>query len=196
MPPSLILASSSPRRRALLADLTTAFFATDIDETPEPNEEPATYVERLAVAKAATAMVTCPSESAIIAADTCVALDQLILGKPSSKAQAAEMLRALSGRDHDVFTGVAVINTDGATRTCVVHTVVTFSELSKADIAWYVATGEPMDKAGAYGIQGKGGVLVERISGSASNVVGLPMVETMQLITSAGLNVTTLRSQS
>ncbi|NOX30213.1 MAG: septum formation inhibitor Maf [Actinobacteria bacterium] len=196
MPPPLILASSSPRRRALLADLTSAFIATDIDETPVPNEEPATYVERLAVAKATTAMVTSSAESAIIAADTCVALDQLILGKPSSEAQAAQMLRALSGRDHDVFTGVAVINTDGATRSCVVHTIVTFNDLSQADIAWYVATGEPMDKAGAYGIQGKGGVLVERINGSASNVVGLPMVETMQLLTSAGLNVAALRSQS
>jgi septum formation protein len=145
-----------------------------------PDEDARTYVERLAVAKAAA---VARHGELVIAADTTVEVDGAILGKPLDGVDAARMLRLLSGRVHRVHTGVAV-----GGRSVVVTTEVRFAELSEADIAWYVGTGEPVDKAGAYAIQGAGGAFVAGIDGSASNVVGLPLVELIELLRVAGLD--------
>ncbi len=185
LPPALILASASPRRADLLAALGVAFTvrAADVDETPRPDEPPDAYVERLARAKAraiAAAVGTeaiLGGEALVIAADTIVVLDGHLLGKPTGPADARIMLAALSDQTHEVKTGVAVaaIAAHGPIATDVCTTSVTFRALDQAEIDWYVATGEPLDKAGAYGIQGWGGIFVERITGSYHNVVGLPI---------------------
>ncbi len=200
MPPPLILASASPRRADLLASLGLPFTvrAADIDETPRPDEAADDYVERLARAKAAVVATSTGATAAagtsataaagtseatpeigalVIAADTVVVLDGRLLGKPADSAEARVMLSALSGRTHEVKTGVAIaaLAAHGPIVTDVCTTSVTFRALDQAEIEWYIATGEPLDKAGAYGIQGWGGTFVERISGSYHNVVGLPI---------------------
>ncbi len=178
MSPHVVLASSSPRRRELLERLGLEFriSSPDIDESPLPEETPTAYVHRLAVAKAHA--VHAASDELVIAADTTVEADGLILAKPNEapdpQAAAAAMLRRLSGRTHATHTGVAV-RLGERTLAEVVTTAVTFVPLTEADIAWYVGTGEPLDKAGAYAVQGAGGVFVARIDGSVSNVVGLPL---------------------
>ncbi|HYV46913.1 MAG TPA: Maf family protein [Myxococcaceae bacterium] len=182
---TLVLASASPRRRALLQGLGVAFdaVAPGLDESVRPGEPPRDYVLRVAVEKAAAGARLRPG-ALVLAADTSVVLGDRILGKPAGEAEAREMVRALSGRRHSVLTGVAL---DGAARaSAVVETAVWFRPLSEAEIAWYASTGEPLDKAGAYAIQGAGGVLVQRIEGSASNVVGLPLAETAELLRQAG----------
>ena len=168
----LTLASGSPRRLTLLEELglNPTVRPADIDETPHPGESAATYVERLAVEKGATVGDT---DDVIISADTIVVLDGELLGKPIDDADAASMLRRLSGRTHEVMTGVAVRRGDEVS-SFVETTVVHFAELSDADINWYVGTGEPADKAGAYGMQGRGGAFVKSIEGSYDNVIGLP----------------------
>jgi septum formation protein len=173
----LVLASASPRRRDLLQLLGLRFEVrpAEADETPRPDEAPAALVRRLATAKAA-AVVSGTGDEVVIAADTVVEVDGATLGKPADPDDAAAMLRRLSGRTHRVLTGLAVRHGAGAA-TAVVVTAVSFTALTEADIAWYVATGEPLDKAGAYAIQGAGGVFVERIDGSYHNVVGLPLAE-------------------
>ena len=181
----LILASGSPRRRELLAYLGVPFDvrAPDVDETPLAGEQPAAYVERVAQAKPDAV-----DGDIVIAADTTVVLDGTIMGKPTDPSDAVRMLRALAGRDHEVFTAVAV-KSGGAVTTTVVRTVVTMTPITDDDIDWYVATGEPLDKAGAYALQGTGGIFVARLDGSASNVVGLPLAELMALLRASGFNL-------
>lgn len=183
--PHLVLASGSPRRVELLAglDLVVDVRPADIDETPLPDESAAALVERLASTKAAARR---GAGEVALGADTVVVLAGEILGKPVDRDDAVRTLRRLSGRSHEVITGVAVVD-DSGTRALRVATVVEFTELTDAQIDWYVATGEPMDKAGSYGIQGRAGAFVERITGSVSNVIGLPLVETLGLLSEAGV---------
>lgn len=180
-PPPVVLASSSPRRHQLLAQLGVEFeiIAADIDETPYPNEVPLRYVERLARQKAEAVAQGRP-RSAVIAADTTVEVDGEILAKPEDADDARRMLELLSGRAHLVHTGVAIAR-DAQLVHGVSTTLVRFVVLSGADIDWYLSTGEPFDKAGAYALQGAGGVFVEHITGSVSNVVGLPLTLLVQL---------------
>ena len=148
----------------------------DVDETPLPGESPLDLVRRLAVAKAAAV-----DGDPVLAADTIVEVDGEILGKPVDAADARRMLRRLSGRSHRVHTGVAVRSGEQV-EVEVVTTIVTFVALTAESIDWYLATGEPFDKAGAYAIQGAGGVFVEAIRGSVSNVVGLPLATVARLL--------------
>lgn len=189
-PAALLLASRSPRRAELLRTLGVAFRVIDVevDETTRVGEAPVDYVRRLARDKARAGQAVAGGASLpVLAADTTVVLDGAILGKPLDDADARAMLARLAGRTHEVLTGVAVIDARGWLDDAVVATRVSFRALSPAEIAAYVASGEPADKAGAYGIQGLGGALVERIDGSYSNVVGLPLVETLALLDAAGV---------
>ncbi|PKN49547.1 MAG: septum formation inhibitor Maf [Deltaproteobacteria bacterium HGW-Deltaproteobacteria-16] len=175
----LILASGSPRRRDFLADLGIAFEVrvTDIDETPQPGELPIDFVARLSREKAQA--VEQPG-AWVLAADTAVVVDGEILGKPGDEAEACAMLMRLSGRWHEVWTGFSLCcQTTGESCTKTVCTRVRFLTLTPELCRAYVRTGEPLDKAGAYGIQGKGCFLVPEISGSYTNVVGLPMTEVL-----------------
>lgn len=173
----LILASGSPRRRELLEELglSPEVRPANIDETPLPGEVAAAYVERLAIEKGAAVVALGDIEpgDVVVSADTIVVLDGDLLGQPENDNSARAMLEALSGRTHDVLTGVAV-RTDQAVTSVVETTVVHFAELSSIDIDWYIATGEPADKAGAYALQGRGGAFVTAIEGSYDNVIGLP----------------------
>ncbi|MFA9430788.1 nucleoside triphosphate pyrophosphatase [Egicoccus sp. AB-alg2] len=179
--PRLVLASASPRRAALLArlGLTPEPRPQDVDETPRDGETPDELVRRLAALKAMATRAG-PHE-VVVAADTEVVLDGATLGKPADRDAAAAMLRALSGRAHEVVTGVAV-RRNTLVHVDAVRTTVVFRSLTDAEIAWYLDTGEPFDKAGAYGLQGAGAVLVERIEGSDTNVIGLPLAETVALL--------------
>lgn len=177
----LVLASGSPRRRELLATLGLTFIvdAADIDETESAGEDPPSYVLRLARTKAEHVAGRHQPGTIVIGADTTVDLDGTILGKPIDPAHAGSMLAALSGRTHRVHTGMAVV-VAGASRDAWVKlstTDVEFRLLDRAAIERYVATGEPMDKAGAYAIQGLGGALVAGVSGNVQNVVGLPLAD-------------------
>jgi septum formation protein len=192
---AVVLASSSPRRRELLGrlGLDVTVRPVDVNETPHDNEDPVALVHRLARTKAAAAPA--PPGGLVIAADTVVVLDDRILGKPADDGDAAAMLAALAGRVHEVLTGVAVRHAD---REAVGHavTAVTFRPLTPAEIAWYVATGEPRDKAGAYGLQGAGAVLVERIDGSDTNVIGLPLALTLRLAHDVGADLLTVTQRA
>ncbi len=172
--PPVVLASASPRRAELLAAAGVSFEvrAVEVDEQPLAGEAPADYVLRVALDKARACRA--PVGAVVLAADTVVVVDGHILGKPADDADAARMLRWLSGRAHDVLTGVAVRSIEREA-TAVDSTVVSFAPLDEADITWYVASGEPRDKAGAYGVQGLASRFVARIDGSYSNVVGLPV---------------------
>jgi septum formation protein len=172
--PLVVLASASPRRRALLeaAGIAVSVQPPHVDETPAGDEAPATLVARLARAKAAAV----DADAVVVAADTTVALGSLIFNKPVDDADAERMLRALSGRTHEVLTGWCVRRGDIA-EDGVVATRVTFRALDDTDIASYLATGEHRDKAGAYGIQGAAAVLVDRVEGSLTSVIGLPVAE-------------------
>jgi septum formation protein len=185
----LVLASASPRRRELLGrlGLDPLIRPADIDETPRPGEDPHDLVVRLASAKAATSLARGDAEDVVLAADTEVVLDGQVLGKPRDRDEAARMLRRLAGRSHEVVTGVAV-RRGGTARATRVTTEVRFRPVSDAEIAWYVATGEPDGKAGAYGLQGAGAALVERIHGSDTNVIGLPLAETITLLRQVGMD--------
>jgi septum formation protein len=173
VPPTLVLASASPRRAELLRAVGVPFVLRpiDVDESVLPAEAPAPYVERLARAKA-TARVG-PDEL-VIGADTTVVVDDMIVGKPSDADDARRMLRLLSGRTHTVLTGVAVATT-ASVASGVARTDVTFAALPDAWIDRYVATGAPLDKAGGYGMQDGAALFVARIDGSPSNVIGLPL---------------------
>jgi septum formation protein len=186
-----VLASGSPRRAELLARLGLAPVVrpTDVDETPRPGERADALVARLAAAKAAaSAALGDGSDEVVLAADTEVTLDGEVLGKPRDRDDAGRMLRQLAGRTHEVLTGVAVVRgpVSAVTR---VSTDVTFRDLTDAEVAWYLATGEPDDKAGAYGLQGAGAVLVSRVDGSDTNVIGLALAETVDLLREVGLDV-------
>jgi len=161
--------------------------AADIDETPHANEDPAAYVERLAIEKARAVLALRP-EARVLGADTTVTIDGEILGKPVDVADARRMLRLLAGRVHDVHTGVAVVSRSGV-RSAVDTTRVWFDAMTDEDISWYVATGEPVDRAGAYAIQGFASRFIPRIEGSYSNVVGLP-VSLVSSILNQGLSPT------
>lgn len=185
-PPRLVLASGSPRRRELLARLGVEFEVrpTETDEQPLPGEEPAALARRLALAKARAAAR--PGEAAL-GADTDVALDGEIFGKPRDAAEARAMLRRLSGRTHQVWSGVAVVvpATDGAPAREAVEVVrsdVRFRDLSDDEIAAYAASGEPLDRAGAYAIQGGAAPFVAELAGELDNVVGLPLAATARLL--------------
>lgn len=184
---TLFLASGSPRRAALLKSVGLEFvrFPVEVDETPPPGE-PKEVVLELARRKCEAARDHF-EEGWVLAADTLVFLDGKPLGKPETTARAVEMLRALSGRSHEVWTGVAVARCpDGPIRAAAERTVVTFHEIPEEAIRAYVETGEPLDKAGAYAIQGEGGALVANLEGPASNVVGLPMVVALRLLADVG----------
>ena len=188
---NIILASNSPRRRELLerigiTDFTVA--AQDVDESVEPGLSPADTVERLSLRKARAAARKFSPDDMIIAADTVVALDGDVLGKPRDGDHAFAMLSALSGRENRVYTGVTVLRGDKAV-TQHEETAVTFRELSPDEIRGYIATGEPMDKAGAYGIQGVGALLVSGIRGDYSNVMGLPVFRLGRILSGFGLDL-------
>jgi septum formation protein len=192
----IVLASGSPRRREFLSGLELTFDVrpADIDETPIPGETPGIYVARLCAAKAAhVAAEFGSSGTVVIAADTTVTFDGKILEKPLDDTDGVRMLRALSGRTHETLTGIAVC-VDGITKHQVVATEVEFANLSDADIAWYVGTGEGRDKAGGYGLQGKAAVFIRRLNGSVSNVIGLPLTELVDLLSEFGLSLSELRS--
>jgi septum formation protein len=177
MTTKIILASNSPRRRELLTQIGLPFTVapSDADESVLPGESPEAYAVRVALEKARIAAERA-GEGIVIAADTIVAIGDIILGKPADAGDAKHMLELLAGKEHRVVTALAVM--DAATARCAARistTRVWFRELSGREIAAYVATGEPLDKAGAYGIQERGALLVERIEGCYSNVVGLPL---------------------
>lgn len=185
--PRLILASASPRRAALLRQIGLQFTieAAHIDETPAPVEQAQTLVRRLAAAKA-QAIAQSHAEAVVLGADTVVALDEQIFGKPRDAADAARMLGALSGRTHQVCTAVAVSHGQRC-HTRLVVSRVTFARLDAATMADYWATGEPRGKAGAYAIQGFGGAFVCHLDGSYSGVMGLPLHATAALLNAAGV---------
>jgi septum formation protein len=186
-PPTLVLASGSPRRLELLcmAGLDPTVRPVDIDESVHPREAPDAYVARLSGEKAFAAERG--ADEVVLAADTTVVLEGAVLGKPVDVEEAAAMLRRLSGRAHHVITSVTVLDRRGIPAEALVGTEVRFAELDEPTIAWYVATGEPLDKAGAYGIQGRAQVLVAEVRGSWTNVVGLPVVEALSLLRAAGI---------
>lgn len=185
---SLVLASASPRRRAFLRSLGLKFriVPPELNETPNRGELPAHYARRLAEDKAAEVAARVRGPAVIIAADTIVVQGRNILQKPRDRADAARMLRALSGRWHAVISGLCVTRTAGGrivrTRSRTVRTAVEFKRLTPGEIAGYIATGEPMDKAGAYAIQGIGSFMVRAIRGSYTNVVGLPVAEMVDIL--------------
>ncbi|WP_318653599.1 Maf family protein [Thalassolituus marinus] len=185
----MILASSSPRRSELLQQIGVRFTTdvADIDETPLPGETPADYVARLSLAKARVVAQRHPGR-VVLGSDTTVVLNDRILSKPEDDSQARQMLTELSGNSHQVMTAVALVQ-DSTEKQITVVTDVRFCELSAQQIDAYIATGEPADKAGSYGIQGLGAVLVASISGSYSNVVGLPLTETAALLGELGVPV-------
>ncbi|MGB8930059.1 MAG: Maf family protein [Anaeromyxobacteraceae bacterium] len=182
---NLTLASASPRRRELLEQLgfVLAIQPAEIDEAPLPGELPREYVLRVAREKAHAV-----AGDAVLAADTAVVLGSTILGKPRDPDDARRMLRHLSGIRHEVLTGVCVLR-GGEEHSTVVTAEVRLDRLTDAQIDWYVATGEPLDKAGAYAIQGLAGAFVRELRGSVSNVIGLPLAETLELLHAAGVRL-------
>jgi septum formation protein len=184
-PRMIVLASQSPRRAELLAQLGVTFRQTPaaVDETPAPGETPADYVERMALAKA---RAVADPYAAVLGSDTAVVVNGQIFGKPADRDDALAMLAALSGRDHDVLTGVAVVMRDRSLYR-LSSSRVRFRPVDAAEAAAYWDTGEPRDKAGGYAIQGLGAVFVERIDGSYSGIMGLPLFETAELLRLAGI---------
>lgn len=184
---AMILASQSPRRRELLGQMGFSFTVRPAkgEELPHPELTPAQLVEELARQKALEVSAEAEADDVVVAADTVVAVDGTVLGKPRDRAHAAEMLSALSGREHTVYTGVAVKR--GETL-LVEHeaTQVRFRPLTEREIDLYIQTGEPMDKAGSYGIQGCGALLVEGIRGDYFNVVGLPICRLGRMLAQVG----------
>ncbi|AZD06357.1 Septum formation protein Maf [Pseudomonas chlororaphis] len=188
---SLYLASGSPRRRELLTQIGVPFTAisADIDETPLPDESPVAYVERLARDKAAAGYALIADGQAaacVLGADTAVVLEGRILGKPLDQADAQSMLMALSGREHEVLTAIAVLDGQRC-ESRVVRSLVRFRAIGDDEAARYWASGEPRDKAGGYGIQGLAAVFVAGLNGSYSAVVGLPVCETAELLGHFGI---------
>lgn len=190
--PLIYLASASPRRSALLTQIGVAhrIMPVDLDETRQVPESPADYVVRLACAKAEALWRGLAERERlpVLGADTTVALDDTILGKPANRAEGLAMLRRLSGRTHHVYTGVALRHAHGIDSKLSVSEV-TFRTLSATEIEAYWSTGEPADKAGGYAVQGRAAVFIERIGGSYSGIVGLPLFETAELLARVGFSV-------
>lgn len=183
---AVVLASGSPRRRELLEQLGLEFevVVPDVDESPLPDEDAIAYVGRVAIDKVNA--IDADADALVIAADTTVELDGAIIAKPVDVDDARAMLRRLSGRTHAVHTGIALRRGDEG-HWATVTSLVTFVALSDALIEWYVATGEPLDKAGAYAIQGAGAVLVASVEGSVSNIIGLPLHTVIELASELGV---------
>lgn len=188
MPLTLHLASTSPRRREILAALGLDFdvVPVEVDEAPRPGEPPAEMVLRLSVEKARAAEIGAGGFA--LGSDTAVVIDGKVLGKPRDRDDALRMLGLLSGRMHKVLTGVALCGQESTAKT-LSETNVYFREISRDEALAYWQSKEPQGKAGAYAIQGLGGVFVERIEGSYSGVVGLPVFETVELLRGAGIDV-------
>ena len=188
MEPRLVLASASPRRARILRELGVSFRVevSNEDESLRPGEDGAAAVERLARAKglAVARTETLP----VLAADTEVLCDGHILGKPADERDAVAMLRRLAGRAHEVVTGVCVV-AGGVARSGVERSVVRFAPMNEEELRWYAATGEPLDKAGGYHVDGKGALFVETVFGSPSNVAGLPVRLLLRLVREAGLEL-------
>ena len=180
----LVLASSSPRRAEILerAGWPHEIMVAGIDESVLPNEEPAVYVQRLARSKA-EAVASRLSDGVVLGADTTVVVANQILGQPVDDADARRMLRLLNAKWHDVLTGVAVLRVGGETRVGYETTRVRFAEMNEKEIDWYIATGEPFGKAGAYGIQGKASLFIAEIEGDYFNIMGLPIRLVYELTT-------------
>jgi len=185
----LVLASASPRRAALLREAGWAFEVApvDLDETLRPGETAQAYVERLAQAKAAAAASKDP-EAVVLGADTTVVVQGQVLGKPLDSADAARMLRLLSGRTHDVLTGIC-LRKGLRSLVHVESSRVRIAALSDAEIEWYIGTGEPFDKAGGYAVQGLASRFIEAVDGSYSNVVGLPVASVNSLLKQLGCDI-------
>jgi septum formation protein len=186
--PRFVLASGSPRRRELLSALGLSFDVrpVDLDETPGPGEPAAHYVERLARAKAEAAV---HRGELVLAADTAVLLTNELLVKPADELDAKRMLAQLAGEEHEVLTGIALAEDGRPTLGTVERSLVEIAPLDRHEIDWYVATGEPLDKAGAYAIQGLGALFVERVSGNYTNVVGLPLPAVNRLLRQRGYDL-------
>lgn len=182
--PKIILASASPRRSELLRQVGVRFrvVVTDVDESVRPGEAPGAYVLRVARDKALEAQRREGAALPVLAADTAVVLDGCILGKPVSRAEAADMLSRLAGRTHEVYSGVALARGAHAVEERLNVSQVTFAPLDAAWIKAYIETGDPLDKAGAYGVQGRAAEKIARIEGSFSGVMGLPLFETCDLL--------------
>ena len=194
-PNNFILASASPRRAALLKQIgitPKTITPANIDETPKANEPPRIYVQRMAKTKAETVAEKHP-KTAILAADTIVAVGRRILGKPTASNDAEKMLKLIMGRRHQVLTAITLITPDGKTRNRIVTSKLRLKRLDDATIKYYLDSNEWQDKAGAYAIQGIAALWIDWMSGSYSNIVGLPLAETGQLLKSAGLLKTTER---
>ncbi|MFU8789935.1 MAG: Maf family protein [Methylobacter sp.] len=187
MTAQIILASASPRRRELLDQIQIAYrvHPVDIDETPQPDEAPLAYVQRLAAEKSAAAVAQLGDTLPVLAADTAVVLDNLIMGKPKDRDDALAMLRLLSGKMHRVYSAISLRGREHGEAVSI--TEVTFRPLTEDEMAAYWHSGEPADKAGSYAIQGLGGVFVASINGSFSGVVGLPLFETAELLSRQGI---------
>ena len=185
----LYLAAAPPRRRELLEQIGISYrlLSVETDELPQPGETPELYVLRLALAKsrAGRALLADGDQHPVLGADTAVVVDGLILGKPSHKADGLRMLGTLSGRDHHVYTGVALVGSGDRVLSRLSVSEVTFRPMSEQEIADYWASGEPADKAGGYGIQGLAARFIERLDGSYSGVMGLPLFETAELLKEA-----------
>ena len=185
----IILASASPRRKELLDQIKVTYkvYPVDLDETPLPNESPLNFVQRLAAEKSAACRNQLKTEIPVLAADTAVILGCIIMGKPKNQADALAMLTQLSGKTHQVFSAISLRGREHGQAVSI--TEVTFRRLTEREILDYWRSGEPVDKAGSYAIQGLGGVFVEAIQGSFSGVVGLPLFETAELLSKQGIEL-------
>ena len=185
----LVLASRSPRRRELLAQLGIEHevIPADIDETPRAGEPPGDYVLRIAREKAEAVRASLAEGRWVLGADTAVVCDGRIYGKPTDEGDAERMLGELAGRAHHVYSAVALCGPDGAEHEALQVSRVRFRALARDEIRAYVATGDPLDKAGAYGVQGRAAAFIEHLEGSYSGVMGLPLFETSGLLAAAGL---------
>lgn len=182
----IYLASKSSRRHVLLKQIGIEFeiINIDIDESVNKNEMPSDYIHRISVEKARAGKELSKNNLPVLAADTAIVLDNVVLGKAECKEDAIHMLNELSGRTHDVLSAVTVIGKKEITKANI--SKVTFKVLSKDDISHYCGTGEPIGKAGGYAIQGKGAILIKKLEGSYSGVMGLPLEETYQLLSDCG----------
>lgn len=189
MAAQIILASASPRRKELLDQIKVTYKVNpvDLDETPLFNEAPLDYVQRLAAEKSAACIEQLGDGLPVLAADTAVVLDGLIMGKPKDRDDAFAMLRLLSGKMHRVYTAISLRGREHGQAVSI--TEVRFRSLTECEIAAYWQSGEPADKAGSYAIQGLGGIFVASISGSFSGVVGLPLFETAELLSRQGIGL-------